>query len=88
MMLNGVSLLLLGNVDTTSFGISLASSMASNKGKASSKIGSLVLLRVLFLICLKISFLCKQLDKEGAFLAVKVSGLLYLINPSFNLVLV
>jgi hypothetical protein len=40
MMLKGVSLFLLCNVGTTSCRLSLVSTLASNTGKASSKIGS------------------------------------------------
>ena len=40
MVLKGVSLFLLGMVDATSRGLSLASTLASNTGKASSSVGS------------------------------------------------
>jgi hypothetical protein len=40
MMLKGVSLFLLGMVDATSWGLSLASTLASNTGKASSSVES------------------------------------------------
>jgi hypothetical protein len=97
MMLRGVSLFLLGNVATMSCGLSLASSSASKTGKASLMIESLsdlarilceieakYLSRVLFLIAI---LLRKRLAKGGAFPAVKVSGLLFLINPLSSLVL-
>jgi hypothetical protein len=40
MILNGVSLFLLGMVDATSRGLSLVSKLASKTGKASSSVGS------------------------------------------------
>jgi hypothetical protein len=40
MMLKGVSLFLIGMGDATSRGLSLASTLASNTGKASSSVGS------------------------------------------------
>ena len=77
MMLNGMSLFLLGILATTLLELSLASRLASNTGKASSTVGSLVgaLLATL------------DLDKGNAFPAVKVSGLLLSINPLIFLIL-
>jgi hypothetical protein len=71
MMLNGVSLFLLGILATTFFGLSLASRLASNTGKASSPVG------------LPVGILVVNVDlgKGDAFPAVKVSGLFFLINP-------
>lgn len=43
---------------------------------------------LIFDMGLLLLFLCKFLEKGGAFPAVKVSGLLFLINPLFNLVLI
>jgi len=71
MMLNGVSLFLLGILATTLFELSLASrlatSLASNTGNASFKVG------------LPIGVLPATLDlgMGNAFPAVKVSGLLF-----------
>ena len=76
MMLNGVSLFLLGILATTFFGLSLASRLASNTGKASSPVG------------LPVGILLVNMDlgKGDAFPAVKVSGLFILINPLICLV--
>ena len=65
MMLNGVSLFLFGFVATNFLGLLLASTLASNTGKASSKVG-------LSVGIVLIMFLCMDLGKWGAFPAVKV----------------
>ena len=79
MMLNGVSLFLLGILATTFyFGSSLASRLASNTGKASSPVG------------LPVGILLVNMDlgKGDAFPAVKVSGLFFILNPLIFLVLI
>ena len=84
MMLNGVSLFLLGilALATTLFELSLASRLAprlaSNTGKASFTVGFPVGVLLVTL----------HLGKGNAFSAVKGSGLLFLINPLIPLVLV
>ncbi len=80
-MLNGVSLFLLGIVTTIFLRLSLASTLASNMGKASSKVGLSV--GIVLIMCL-----CRDLGKGGAFPAVKVIGLLLHINPLVLLVLI
>ena len=71
MMLNGVSLFLLGILATIRSELSLASRLASNAGKASSTVGFLVGI-------LPVSL---NLGKGNAFPAVKANGLLTTINP-------
>ena len=79
MMLNGVSLFLLGILATTFyFGSSLASRLASNTGKASSTVG----------LPLGILLVNVDLGKKDVFPAVKVSGLFFLLNPLIFLVLI
>ncbi len=78
MMLNGVSLFLLGILATTFFELSLVSGLASKMGKASFTVGSPV----------GILLVNMDLGKGNAFPAVKVSGLFLLINPLIFLVLI
>ncbi len=81
MMLNGVSLFLLGILALTFFELSLASRLASrlasNTGNASSTEGFPVGILLVTL----------DLGKGNAFPAVKVSGLFLVINPLIFLVL-
>ena len=81
MMLRGVSLFLFGILTATLFDLLSVSELGSNTGKASSlKVGSPVG-NVLAL------FSNKDLTKGIAFPAVKISGLLFLINHLIFLVL-
>ena len=80
MMVNGVSLFLLGIVAVFFFELWSASPLVSNTGKASSVVDLLVGIVLLMSLCM-------DLDKGGAFPAVKVRGLLFSINPLIFLVL-
>ena len=70
MMLNGVSIFILGIVAAAFLGLWSASPLISNTGKTSSVVGLLVGIVLLMSLYM-------DLDKGGAFPAVKVSGLLF-----------